>query len=84
MNEERIKNGESKKEVKLAVLLPVSAAIGTKSLIAEAKEHMLKDNRLEAVFTLPSEIFYPGAAVNACCMLFTLGIPHVNADGTTN
>lgn len=83
MNSERIKNGESKKDVKLAVLLPVSAAIGTKSLIAEAKEYMLKDNRLEAVFTLPSEIFYPGAAVNACCMLFTLGVPHVNADGTT-
>lgn len=84
MNEERIQKGESKKEVKLAVLLPVSAAIGTKSLITDAKEYLLKDNRLEAVFTLPSEIFYPGAAVNACCMLFTLGVPHVNVDGTIN
>lgn len=84
MNEELIQNGKSKKEVKLAVLLPVSAAIGTKSLISEAKKHMLNDNRLEAVFTLPSEIFYPGAAVNACCMLFTLGVPHINSDGTTN
>ena len=37
---------------------------------------MLMDNTLEAVFTLPDEIFYPGASVCACCMLFTMGKPH--------
>lgn len=82
MNEERERNGQQRKEVKLAVLLPVSAAIGTSSILSDAKKNMLHDNRLEAVFTLPEEVFYPGAAVNACCMLFTLGKPHVNADGT--
>lgn len=82
MNEERLKKGESTKEVKLAVLLPVSAAIGTKAQIQEAKKFMLENNRLEAVFTLPEEIFYPGAAVIACCMVFTLGHPHQNGDGT--
>lgn len=82
MNEERIKAGRSRKEVKLAVLLPVSAAIGTSRLITEAKKAMLLDNTLEAVFTLPNEIFYPGASVSACCMFFTLGRPHIGADGT--
>lgn len=84
INEEREHDGLPRKTVKLAVLLPVSAAIGSNTIITESKEKMLKDNRLEAVFTLPAEIFYPGASVNACCMLFTLGLPHINADGTTN
>lgn len=82
MNEEREKNGFPRKTVKMAVLLPVSAAIGTKNLIQEEKIAMLEHNTLEAVFTLPNEIFYPGAAVSACCMVFTLGEPHVKADGT--
>lgn len=84
MNKELEENGLPRKTVKLAVLLPVSAAIGTKSILKDCKAKMLSDNRLEAVFTLPAEIFYPGASVNACCMLFTLGLSHVNADGTTN
>ena len=82
MNEEREKNGLPRKPVKTAVLLPVSAAIGTKNLIQEEKIAMLEHNTLEAVFTLPNEIFYPGASVSACCMVFTLGEPHVKADGT--
>ena len=82
MNEEREKNGLPRKTVKMAVLLPVSAAIGTKNVIQEEKIAMLEQNTLEAVFTLPNEIFYPGASVSACCMVFTLGEPHVKADGT--
>ena len=84
MNDEREKRGESGKTVKLAVLLPVSAAIGTSSIIKSEKEYMLANNTLEAVFTLPDEVFYPGASVSACCMIFTLGKPHVNSDGTAN
>ncbi|WP_372520507.1 HsdM family class I SAM-dependent methyltransferase [Candidatus Ruminimicrobiellum ovillum] len=84
MNKKRIESGKKPKTVKLAVLLPVSAAIGTSSIIAAEKRTMLEDNTLEAVFTLPNEVFYPGASVSACCMLFTLGKPHVNVDGTTN
>ncbi|NLD48053.1 MAG: N-6 DNA methylase [Clostridiaceae bacterium] len=72
------------KNVTLAVLLPVSAAIGTSNLLTDIKTSILEHNTLEAVFTLPNEIFYPGASVNACCMLFTLGKPHKNADGTVN
>lgn len=81
MNKEKEENNESIKTVKLAVLLPVSAAIGTSSIISAEKIAMLENNTLEAVFTLPNEIFYPGASVCVCCMLFTLGQPHIKADG---
>lgn len=76
MNKKREKNKESRKYPKLAVLLPVSAAIGSKEVIKKEKIAMLADNTLEAVFTLPDEIFYPGASACACCMLFTMGKPH--------
>lgn len=76
MNKERENKGECIKLVKLAVLLPVAAAIGRSADLKEEKRCMLEDNTLEAVFSLPSEIFYPGASANACCMLFTLGKPH--------
>ena len=44
---------------------------------------LLQDNTLEAVFSLPAEIFYPGAAVQACCMIFTLNRSHYETDGIT-
>lgn len=84
MNKERENKNEPIKTVKLAVLLPVSAAIGTSAIIENEKIEMLRNNTLEAVFTLPNEIFYPGASACACCMLFTLGKPHKKADGTVN
>lgn len=76
MNKQREKKGLTKKYPKLAVLLPVSAAIGSKEIITKEKKAMLSENTLEAVFTLPDEIFYPGASACACCMLFTLGKKH--------
>lgn len=82
MNKERLDNGLPSKEVKIAILLPVSAAIGTSNFVSDMKTALLEDNTLDAVFTLPNEVFYPGAAVSACCMVFTLGKPHVMADGT--
>ena len=84
MNNERVSMGKPIKEVKVAILLPVSAAIGTSNFISNMKKEILEDNTLNAVFTLPNEIFYPGASVNSCCMVFTLGVPHVMADGTVN
>lgn len=62
--------------VKLCLLLPMSAAIGTTKIIADMKTELLKNNTLEAVFSLPAEIFYPGASVQACCMLFTMNKTH--------
>lgn len=84
INKERSDAGKAAKEIKIAILLPVSAAIGTSNYISDMKKALLEDNTLEAVFTLPNEIFYPGASASACCMVFTLGKPHKNADGTVN
>lgn len=84
MNDEREKKNEPRKYVKMAVLLPVAAAIGTSTRLTEMKKEMLEENTLDAVFTLPNEIFYPGASACACCMVFTLGKPHKKADGTVD
>lgn len=73
----------NKTGVKLAVLLPMSAAIGSSTRIKESKINLIKDNTLEAVFSLPAEVFYPGASVQACCMVFTMGIPHDSVNHET-
>ncbi len=64
---------------KLAVLLPMSCAIGTSNEIKKFKELMLQEHTLDAVFSLPNDMFHPGAAAIACCMIFNLGIRHRNA-----
>lgn len=63
-------------QAKLAVLLPVACAIGTSGEIARLKREILEENTLDAVFTLPNEIFYPGASASACCMVFKIGTKH--------
>lgn len=63
-------------QAKLAVLLPVACAIGTSGEISRFKKEILKENTLDAVFTLPNEIFYPGASASACCMVFKIGTKH--------
>lgn len=60
----------------LAVILPLQCAIGTDSAVSEYKRKMLEKHTLEAVFSMNDEMFYPGASVNACVMLFRLGKPH--------
>lgn len=60
----------------LAVLLPVACAIGTIGEIGKLKEDILKENTLDAVFTLPNEVFYPGASASVCCMVFKVGKKH--------
>lgn len=70
--------------VKLAVLLPLQCAINNSGIMLRVKENILKYNTLEAVFTLPPEMFYLGASANACCMLFTMRVPHFNANKTPN
>ncbi|QCD44376.1 N-6 DNA methylase [Campylobacter mucosalis] len=69
---------------KLAVLLPLQCAIANSGIMLRAKENILKYNTLEAVFTLPPEMFYPGASANACCMLFTMGVPHFDINKKPN
>lgn len=68
---------------KIAVLLPMQAAIGNSGEIKKFKKKMLDNYTLDAVFSLPNEMFYPGAAAIACCMIFDLSQKHEKADRDT-
>lgn len=67
---------------KLVTLLPMSCAITTNGIIGDIREKMLDKHTLDAVFSFPAEMFYPGASAVACCMVFDLGRPH-NEDKET-
>lgn len=73
------KIAETIKKGKLAVLLPMQCAIGTSNEIKKYKQLMLQEHHLEAVFSLPPDIFHPGASASACCMVFELGVKHDKA-----
>ncbi len=68
---------------KMAVLLPMQAAIGSSNDVKEFKKKMLDNYTLDAVFSLPVEIFYPGAAAVAVCMVFDLSQKHEKANKET-
>lgn len=61
---------------RLLTLLPMACATQTRGVIGGFKEKMLDRHTLEAVFSFPAEMFYPGASAVACCMVFNLGKPH--------
>lgn len=71
------------KRGRLITLLPMQAAIGDKGIILDLKKKLLSKHTLDAVFSLPSEIFYPGASAVACCMVFDLGRPHKDSNKET-
>ena len=64
---------------KLAVLLPMQCAIGASADLQYFKKKMLEEHTLDAVFSLPADMFYPGANAVACCMVFNLGVRHENS-----
>lgn len=68
---------------KIAVLLPMQAAIGNTGDVKDFKKRMLDKYTLDAVFSLPSEMFYPGASAVACCMIFDLSQKHEKANRDT-
>lgn len=68
---------------KMAVLLPMQAAIGNTGDTAEFKKKMLANYTLDAVFSMPTDMFYPGASVVACCMIFDLSEKHEKANRKT-
>ena len=68
---------------KMAILLPMQAAIGSSANVKEFKKKMLDKYTLDAVFSLPIEIFYPGAAAVAVCMIFDLSKKHEKANKET-
>ena len=55
------------------VVVPMSCAIGTK--FKSTRERLLKKHTLDAVFSMPDDIFYP-TATNVCVMVWKAHIPH--------
>lgn len=64
------------KEAKLAVIIPVACSQNQNKAMKTTRVNLLKKHTLEAVFTLPTDLFYPSASVSTCCMIFTLNKPH--------
>lgn len=64
------------KQGRLLTLLPMACALTSSAIITDFKRNMLQNHTLDAVFSFPSEMFYPGASAVAVCMVFNLGQPH--------
>ena len=60
----------------VCAILPMSCAIGNVKEISKIKNDILTKHTLDAVFTLPSDLFHPNANVCTCCMIFKVGIPN--------
>lgn len=61
---------------RLLTLLPMACCLTSNSTINDFKHRMLSKHTLDAVFSLPPDMFYPGASAVAVCMVFNLGQPH--------
>ena len=61
---------------KLAAVLPTSTVQNSKKQIQKQKEAIFKNHTIEAVITLPNDLFYPSAGVGTLLLILTLGIPH--------
>ena len=72
---------EAKWLPKLAVIVPTSAAIGNGKVLQGVRESLLRDNTLDAVFSLPEGLFYPCASVSVVTMVFNMGVPHCDENG---
>ncbi|MCL1862505.1 MAG: SAM-dependent methyltransferase [Defluviitaleaceae bacterium] len=55
------------------VVVPMSCAIGTK--FKDVRERLFKKHTLEAVFSMPDDIFYP-TSTNTCVMVWKAHKPH--------
>ena len=55
------------------VVVPMSCAIGTK--FKEVRKRLFKKHTLNAVFSMPDDIFYP-TGTNVCVMVWTAHRPH--------
>lgn len=60
-------------------LAPMQAALATRGKIRDLKREILKSHTLEAVLSLPDELFFNSdVAVVTCAMIFTAHRPHPN------
>jgi len=69
----RMLNGLSKNATGITIV-PMSVAIDTKHPL---RENLLNEHRLEAVMSMPDDLFYPIGTVT-CIMVFTAHTPHNN------
>jgi len=69
----RMLSGLSKNATGIAIV-PMSVAIDTKHPL---REKLLSEHRLEAVMSMPDDLFYPIGTVT-CIMVFTAHTPHEN------
>ena len=60
---------------KLAAIVPLSTAIDCKKSKLALRKELLENNTLEAVMSMPDELFYP-VGVNTCIIVLTAGVPH--------
>ena len=59
----------------VAIVCPMSCAIGTK--FKDVRRSLMQHHTLEAVFSMPDDIFYgQGAGTNVCVMIWKAKIPH--------
>jgi type I restriction-modification system DNA methylase subunit len=58
-------------------IVPMSCALTSNNINNETKKRILSKHTLEAVFSMPWELFYPVGVVT-CVMVFTAHIPHNN------
>ncbi len=58
-------------------IVPMQCAIATKGKIVQLKKELLEKHTLEAVFSMPNELFYNSdKSVVTCVMVFTAHKPH--------
>jgi type I restriction enzyme M protein len=58
-------------------IVPMQCALATKGKTYELKEKLLKNHTLEAVLSMPDELFFNSkVSVNTCVMIFTAHKPH--------
>lgn len=70
----------AKKGATVVALLPQQCAIGKTEKIQTLKTEILSKHTLKAVFTMPNDLFYPGASAVVCCMVLVAGIAHADND----
>jgi type I restriction-modification system DNA methylase subunit len=55
-------------------VVPINCALGT--TCKEERERLFQNHTLEAVFSMPTEIFNPAASAPPCVMVWTANVPH--------
>lgn len=55
-------------------VVPINCALG--NTCKDERERLMSNHTLEAVFSLPTELFNPSASVPPCVMVWTAKIPH--------